>query len=147
MQKLCFVCISQVLLCKSQVRHAKARFVMQKLGFAQLSCYIPATSMVYRPFCGYPSLFKSQYIIIFQCVLCKLCWSRGCFTMFRPRQWFIDPLVVIHPYVSRHTWLFSMHSVQLLLVHTLWDAMHACLYRLQALCHRYDMGSWVGGCF
>ena len=55
--------------------------------------------------------------------------------------------MVIHPYVSRHTWLFSMHSVQLLLVHTLWDAMHACLYRLQALCHRYDMGSWVGGCF
>ena len=70
-----------------------------------------------------------------------------CFTRFQPRQWFIDPLVVIHPYVSRHTWLFSMHSVQLLLVHTLWDAMHACLYRLQALCHRYDMGSWVGGCF
>ena len=79
MQKLCFVCISQVLLCKSQVRHAKARFVMQKLGFAQLSCYIPATSMVYRPFCGYLSLFKSQYIIIFQCILCKLCWSRAIF--------------------------------------------------------------------
>ena len=79
MQKLGFVCVSQVLLCKSQVRHAKARFVMQKLGFAQLSCYIPATSMVYRPFCGYLSLFKSQYIIIFQCILCKLCWSRAMF--------------------------------------------------------------------
>ena len=36
---------------------------MQKLGFAQLSYYITAMSMVYRPVGGYPSLFKSQYII------------------------------------------------------------------------------------
>ena len=36
---------------------------MQKLGFAQLSYYIIAMSMVYRPVGGYPSLFKSQYII------------------------------------------------------------------------------------
>ena len=30
-----------------------------------------------------------------------------CFTRFQPRQWFIDPLVVIHPYLSSKTSLFS----------------------------------------
>ena len=119
---------------------------MQKLGLAQLSCYIPATSMVYRPFGGYLSLFKSQYIIfsmnsvqivsraLFYHVPAKLVFYRhfgGYPSLFK----------------SQYIIIFAMHSVQLLLLHTLWDAMHACLYRLQALCHRYDMGSWVGGCF
>ena len=82
--------------------------------------------------------------------LCFVCISQvlhSCLTIFQPRQWFIDPLVVIHPYLSRNTFLFFYAFCATLLVHTLWDAMHACLYRLQALCHRYDMGSWVGGCF
>ena len=121
---------------------------MQKLGFAQLSSHIPATSMVYRPFGGYISLFKSQHIIIFQCILCKWCWSRAMFYYVQATP------VVYRPFggypslfKSQYIIIFAMHSVQLWLLHTLWGAMHACLYRLQAFFHRYDMGSWVGGYF
>ena len=117
---------------------------MQKLGFAQLSYYITAMSMVYRPVGGYPSLFKSQYII----------FSKPSVQIVLAQRYVPTTPMVYRPFggypssfKSQYTIIFAMHSVQLLLLHTLWGAMHACLYRLQALCHRYDMGSWVGGCF
>ena len=120
---------------------------MQKLGFAQLSCYIQPRQWFIDPLVViYPYL--SRNTSLFQSILCKLCWSRA-MLYYVPAT-----LVVYRPFggypslfKSQCIIIFAMHSVQLLLLHTLWDAMLACLYRLQALCHRYDMGSWVGGCF
>ena len=37
---------------------------------------------------------------------CKSQVLHSCLTIFQPRQWFIDPLVVIYPYLSRNTSLF-----------------------------------------
>ena len=78
LENLVFICKNQVLACKSQVLYAKARSYMHKLGFVMQKL---------------GSSCKSQVL-------------HSCLTIFQPRQWFIDPLVVIHPYLSRNTSLF-----------------------------------------
>ena len=119
---------------------------MQKLGYAQLSYYIPAMSMVYRPFGGYPSLFKSQYIIFFNAFCANCAGPEQCLTMFRPRQWFIDPLVVIHPYLSRNTLLcFNAFCATFATPHTV--GCYACLFvsiaSLMSSIWHGILGGWV----
>ena len=106
MQELGLICISQVLLCKSQVllcksqvRHAKARFCTAVLLY---SSNVNGLSTLW-----WLSILIQVAIHYFFNAFCANCAGpEQCFTMFRPRQWFIDPWVVIHPYLSRNTLLF-----------------------------------------
>ena len=85
LENLVFICKNQVLACKSQVLYARARSYMHKLGFV---------------------MQKPGFIMQKLGSSCKSWVLHSCLAIFQPRQWFIDPFVVIYPYLSRNTSLF-----------------------------------------